>query len=308
MKKNKTWVWLFILAVSACAFSLSAGNHKWQLDLAGGYYRTDPGHLNTFVQSEDLYLLFYFDPIYSGKSDQGSLEQLTSLFSGAIRLKYTLAPSLSLSFGMSCLLGNQGSEYRVEYRRDEGWRQVVDTVDYPEMNLKVKAWLPTVGVHYRLNLKRALRLEAGFCAGPLFAAVDIQRTINHSITAVFETTWPFWSSENTLNLQGSGTGLSLTGSLRAELDISRSVGVSLEGGYAWQRVWSVSGQSSETIDGLSTSISGEWGLVHEDVETPWGQARFVFPSNNWNVFGGKDEDFILDLSGAYLSLGFFIRW
>jgi hypothetical protein len=108
-------------------------------------------------------------------------------------------------------------------------------------------------------------------------------------------------------MTGQGIGISLSGSVRLEQAFSKSLGMAIEGGYAWQEVRGIEGPGSETIDGVYRTFEGEWGLVREDITIPWGTATFWFPTNDWAQFGQESAKFILDLSGFYASIGFYIR-
>jgi hypothetical protein len=231
-----------------------------------------------------------------------------SLYSVHTRLRYALSPSLHISLGLSYLWKSQTGEYSVTYTRDEGWRIIEDVLQYPEVALEIKGYIPSIGIHYQFPVSRTLRLGCSFAGGPIFATASYRKEVNQSITSISSSTFPFWSSEQSMRMEGKGSGISLSGSVRLEQTISGSFGVSLESGYAWQRVKKIEGDGSETIDGQQTNFNGEWGLVEENVETAWGQARFIFPTNHWDVFGQKDDDFILDLSGFHIAVGLYLKF
>ena len=179
------------------------------------------------------------------------------------------------------------------------------------MATKVRAYIPSIGIHYNLPLFKKTRVEFSLSGGPIFVTVNYNKEINESITSTDRSSnldFPFWSSQKMMSMDGKGTGISLVGSVKLEQPLSGSFGLSLEGGYAWQRVKKIKGNGSETLNWNQTTFSGEWGIVKEDVKTEWGEAQFIFPTNNWDVFTQKNEDFILDLSGFYVSMGLYIRF
>ena len=308
MRNNKLLKILIPMVLVCCQFVLPTDGNKFKLEISGNFLFASPDHLNYLPETEQQYLLFYFDPIYDNKSTQGAFDSIKSLYSINTRVKYAIAPSLNVSVGFSYLWKDQINKYHVGYTRDEQWRTISDVLDYPEMATKVRATIPYIGIHYHFSLFQKLRVECSLAGGPIFATIKYNSKVSQSITSISSSTFSFWSSEKSMRMEGKGTGISLMGSVRLEQPISNSLGLSLEGGYAWQRVNKIKGNGSETIDGYQTSYNGEWRLVRENVETIWGQAQFVFPTNNPDAFTQNSENFILDLSVFYISMGFYIRF
>ena len=281
---------------------------KFKLELSSNLLFASPGHFNFLPETEQQYLSFYFDPIYDSANARGSFDSIQSLFSVNTRLNYALSSKINLSVGFSYLWKNQISDYHITYTRDEEWRIVTDVLDYPEMVMQVRAIIPSLGIHYSLPVSSKMTILGSLSGGPVFASIHYNNELIQTITSDFgDSIFPFWSSEKSLTMEGQGTGISLTGSIRLEQDFSRSLGIAIEGGYAWQRVGKISGDGSMTIDGIRTNFSGEWGLVKEDILTDWGETQLIFSTNNWDEFGQKSEDFILDLSGFYINIGFYLK-
>jgi hypothetical protein len=281
---------------------------RFKLELSSNLLFASPDHFNTLPETEQQFLSFYFDPVYDSANTRGSFNSIHSLFSVNTRLNYVLSSKFYLSVGFSYLWRNQISKNHITYTRDDDWRIVTDVLDYPEMVMQVRALIPALGIHYSLPVSSKVTIIGSLTGGPVFASLNYSNEVIQTITSDFgDSTFPFWNSEKSLTMEGQGTGISLTGNIRLEQDFSRSLGIAIEGGYAWQRVGKISGDGSMTIDGIRTDFSGEWGLVKEDILTAWGEIQLIFPTNNWDEFGQTSEDFILDLSGFYINIGVYLR-
>ncbi len=307
MKKKIVLIIVMSVVLMAGKGYLQGEEGKFQIELSGNYLFVNPEHLNYLTVGEQQYLAFYFDNIYSGKSEDGSLKSIESIQTLTTRLKFGVSSSIKISLGLSYLWKKQSSPYSVSYFRRESWRTITDDLDYTELDTKLTGFIPSIGFHYHLPLSKSLGIELSMTGGPLFISIDHHKTVAQILTSKSEQTFPLYSSEKNLRLDGKGTGVSLSGSIKLKKSVSKSIGISLEGGYAWQRVNNIKGGGLETIDGYSTNFEGEWGLVKEHVQTAWGETEFVFPTNNWAVFKQKSEDFILDLSGFYISIGLCIN-
>ena len=125
---------LIPVVLVCCQFVLPAEQKKFRVELSGIYQFVNPTHLNYLTETEQSYLLFYFDPVYDSKTEQGAFDSVKALYSINARVKYALTPSLNISLGLSYLWKNQTSEYNVTYTRDEEWRTISDALEYPEMD------------------------------------------------------------------------------------------------------------------------------------------------------------------------------
>lgn len=308
MIKKKILNLLIPVLLIQCQFWLSADQKKFAFELTSNYMFSSPQDLNYLHETEQQYLNFYFDPIYDNKNEQGSIKSIQSLYAINTRLKYAITLSLNLSVGFSYVWKNLANSYQVEYVRDEGWRTISDVLDYQELATKISGYIPSIGIHYHFPISPKMNVECSLTGGPIFARVTFNKTVSQLITSLSEeANFPFYTSEKTLSMEGKGTGISLTGSIKLLYALSKSFGISFETGYSWQQVKQITGDGSETIDGYTTNYNGEWGMVQEDVQTSWGQAEFIFPTNNWDVFAQKNEDFILDLSGFTVAIGFYLK-
>jgi len=307
MKKKNILIIIVAVVLMTSNGYLQGEEGKFQIELSGNYIFVNPEHLNYLTISEQQYLAFYFDNIYSGKSEDGSLKSIESTQTFTTRLKFGVSSSIRISVGLSYLWKKLSSPYSVSYFRNESWRTITDDLYYTELDTKLTGFIPSIGLHYHLSLSKSLGVELSMAGGPLFISIDYHKTVAQILTSKSEQTFPIYSSEKNLRLDGKGTGVSLSGSIKLKKSVYKSIGISLEGGYTWQRVNNIKGGGLETIDGYSTNFEGEWGLVKEHVQTAWGEAEFVFPTSNWVAFKQKSEDFILDLSGIYISIGIHIN-
>jgi hypothetical protein len=304
IKKILTYIWVVILLT---AHLLCAGDqNKFQIELSGNYQFVRPKHLNYLVTSEMQYLSFCFDTVYGTPSTDGSLQVIKGTQTITTRLKYRINAWFGFSLGLSYLWTNQSSPYTVKYQRDQNWRTILDEIDYTTWKTKLDGFIPTIGIHCHLPLRKNLALELAVAGGPLFIAIDHKKEVTQALTSMSDQEFPIYHSERNLEMNGRGTGLSLTGSLKLQKNISRSIGISIESGYSWQQVKNIEGDGITSIDGYSTNYSGQWGLITELIETDWGSKELTFPTNNWAEFGQKSDDFTLDLSGFYISLGFYL--
>lgn len=296
---------LVVILVSAQL--ASGGNQKkLQIELSGNYHFVQPEHLNSLAASEMQYLTFCFDKIYDSKSENGRIKSTRSLQTITTRLKYSISSSIQLSAGLSYLWNRVTSPYEVTYYRQESWRSVTDELDYLPWNTNIYGFIPSVGIHLNVPVSRTMQIEFSMTGGPLFVTLEYQKEMNQSLISVSEQSLPVYNSKRSLQMDGKGTGVSLLGSIKLMKALTGAIGLSLEGGYAWQRVHHIEGSGTATFDDHSTIFTGEWGLVTELITTDWGSKELKFPTNDWQEFGQKSDDFILDLSGFYIAIGFYL--
>jgi len=95
-----------------------------------------------------------------------------------------------------------------------------------------------------------------------------------------------------------------------EKQSGRKISIGLNGGK--YRIINISGRSIyESKISLVNENSYELGIKQDYRERPWGTARFLWPSNGWNIFGGtwwQTRDFELNLSGFQAKMGLILRF
>ena len=90
----------------------------------------------------------------------------------------------------------------------------------------------------------------------------------------------------------------------------KSLGIFLEGGYAYQVAKNISGEGREVIDSNNISWDERWSIREERISATWGEidleSPFQFGTNASN--DGEFRNFKLDLSGFQLRLGLSFRF
>jgi hypothetical protein len=318
-----------LLAAPAAWASRENGN-KLTIELFGGFSTLNPTDLNRRPEYDKLYEDFYTEyryayyhdaygefVTYSGQVD-GEFKKIRQALPVGLRLKYELTPTLSVSLGFKYLSNRRDS--RVTYRYDV--RQVdPDAVQfYDEFSLfqenypysmSVRAYIPMLGVHYKLGKIRFLNLEAYLLAGPMFARCEfMRRRASRSLDSYEYLT----EQDSSLEMKGKGTGLALDAGLQINMRVAGPVYLMMEGGYAYQSAWKVTGPGSAettTWDSNSagytdsTAWDGRWTMVEGTLENEWGRFPFSYPTSQYEAAGTRD--FKLDLSGFQIRLGLSFR-
>jgi hypothetical protein len=303
---------------------------KLQVELFGGFSTLNPKDLNGRAQYDRLYEDFYTElrygyyhdaygnfVTYSGRVD-GEFNEIKRALPVGLRLKYNLTPALAVSLGFKYLSDKRDS--RVTYEYDV--RMIApDAVQfYDEFTLlqenspysiSAKAYIPMVGIHYRLGKVRFLNLEAYLAAGPMFARCEFMRRRYASSLDSYEYQT---ETDSSLEMSGKGTGLALEAGIQVNLKLFQNVSLLMEGGYAYQMAWSISGPgSSETttrdsnMAGYTDSASwdGRWTMAEGYLENEWGRFSYSYPTGQAGT--GNAGDFRLDLSGAQVRIGLSFR-
>ena len=318
-----------LLAAPAVRASQEDGS-KLQVELFGGFSTLNPKDLNGRTEYDRLYEDFYTElrysyyrgihgnfVSYSGRVD-GEFNEIKQALPVGLRLKYKLNRALSVSLGFKYLSDKQDSQVTYEY--DVRLVEPDAVQFYDEFTLfqenspysvSVKAYVPMVGVHYRLGKIRFLNLEAFLAAGPLFARCEFMRRRYASSLDSYDYQTEVDSS---LEMTGKGTGLALEAGLQVNLKLVGNIYLLVEGGYAYQTAWSITGPgSSETttrdsnMDGFTDSASwdGPWTMVEGYLENEWGRFPYAYPTSQPRT--GNAREFRLDLSGAQVRLGLSFR-
>jgi hypothetical protein len=318
-----------LLAAPAVSASQENGK-KLQVEVFGGFSTLSPKDLNGRPEYDRLYEDFYTElrygyyhdahgnfVTYSGRVD-GEFNEIKQALPVGLRLKYELSPVLSVSLGFKYLSNRRDS--RVSYQYDV--RQVdPDGVQfYDEFSLfqendpysiSVEAYVPMVGVHYRFGKVRFLNLEAFLAAGPMFARCEFMRRRYASSLDSYDYQT---EQDSSLEMKGKGTGLALEAGLQINVRMLKNIYLLMEGGYAYQLAWRVSGPGSAEITARDSNMAGytdsaawdgPWTMVEGNLENEWGRFPYSYPTNQPR--GANTPDFRLDLSGAQIRLGLSFR-
>ncbi len=299
-------------------------NRKWRVEIFGGFSRINPRDLNLRATFDDMYDTFYADDYFQYQADQGEIVSFLKTNEGGkanflrhsipvgIRLRYAISHWFDLSFGFSYFTGSRKSSFKntFEVIGNEG-PSILYTNEFLNYTLSAKGYIPSIGIHLGKKIASSFRLEGFLTGGPLFAECMY---------------FMDWSSgwhgpdlsgdygnleEGFLEEKGSGTGLALQAGAKLDFDLAKNYGLFVEGGYAYQSVSDVSGPGTRSLPSHRDSWEGEWAMKQDIKVQPWGTARFLWPSNGWDLFGGtwwRARDFKLDLSGFQIKIGIYYRF
>jgi hypothetical protein len=299
---------------------------KWHIELFGGYSTLNPADLNKRPEFDELFEDYYTEQRYgyyhSNYGDfvtytgqvNGEFNKIKSAFPIGFRLKYQLNPDLSISVGIKYLANKQTSQ--VSHRYDiisvnpdgvQFYDEFTLTRENNPYSLSVKAYVPMVGVHYRLWENRSIHLEGYLAAGPLFAQCDhMRQRIASSVDSYEYTT----TTESSFEMEGSGTGIAVDLGVQIKLRMVQSIHLLVESGYSLQVASNISGPGSvetKTWDSNSEGYTesdtwdGSWAMVESSFNREWGTVRYAFPTNQYGTQGLSD--FKLNLSGFQIRVG-----
>jgi hypothetical protein len=294
---------------------------RFQVEFFGGFSTLNPADLNLRAQYEKKAVKFDLDERYAfeknygnivsyTKDMEGEFVQIKHAFPFGFRLKYFLNPSIAISLGFEYISKNQGSDIRIRYT-------IVDSIlgqynyekEIAPFALSTEGLIPSLGIHYRKKINRSIEIEGFLTGGPLFANcsyfLDYRSTPIADETPIIELA--DWGE---LEEKGKGTGVALNGGIRINLDIGRNFGLFLEGGYAFQVVYKLSGPGSHVYNYDARGWEGEWGIKELLAERDWGNTYYQWPSNSWEgeEKNYKIRDFKLDLSGFRIKIGISYRF
>jgi len=318
-----------LLAAPAVGASQGDGK-KLQVELFGGFCTLNPKDLNGRPEYDRLYEDFYTElrysyyhdiygnlVTYSGSVD-GEFNEIKQALPVGLRLKYELTPALSVSLGFKYLSSRRDSQvtYQYDVRLVEPDAvQFFDEFTLLQENspysISAKAYVPMVGLHYRIGKIRFLNLEVFLAAGPMFARCEFMRRRYASSLDSYEYQT---EADSSLEMTGKGTGLALEAGIQVNLKLAKNVYLLVEGGYAYQMAWSIAGPgSSETttrdsnMEGYTDSASwdGQWTMDEGYLENEWGRFSYSYPTGQPGT--GNRSDFNLNLSGAQVKLGLSFR-
>ena len=296
---------------------------RWRLELSGGYGFIDPADLNLRVTHDEMFDQFYRDDYtrylfnngyiqsYSTSTEGGKINMLKHGLPFEFRLRYALNSWLDLSLGISYLSGSRSSNNKTTINSIElDGSPTVYSDEYKDYTLKTSGFIPSIGFHLGKNLNRFLRLETFVFAGPLFGSCSYSMVYNSQFSG------PMYSGglenpDGLLEEKGKGVGVSLRTGIRMDYKLSETTGWFAEGSYAYQNVESLSGPGLGSSAARRDQWEGEWGIKQDIKQTVWGTARFLWPSNGWDIFDGtwwKTRNFELNLSGFQLRFGLFFRF
>jgi hypothetical protein len=296
---------------------------KFQFELFGGYTTLNPSDLNLFVSYDNSIQTFsydaYFDHLRTSsqiqswtKNQDSERQKIKRAFPFGARLKYHLNQTIAVSVGLRYLTSSHESDIELQYTRNEFFNeQYREELVYSPYSLSAKAYIPTLGIHIMKKLKNALTLEGFLAGGPMFARCKYLSdwTYEWWIQGA-NYNWLTFQNSGAFEEEGSGIGIALDVGGRLAYPLFKSLGIFLEGSYAYQVAKNISGGGSEVRDESTETWDGRWGIKREKMTAPWGQLEVELPTNYWpeGTDEGKIRNFELDLSGFQLRLGLSYRF
>jgi hypothetical protein len=297
---------------------------RWRAEFFGGIAGMNPSDLNLRAHHDEQTRMFFNDNYFNHLFTQGEIAGFSNQNEGGspklikfsapfgIRFKYSLNHWLEFSLGFTSFACTRDSHFRNDYGifLHDG-TSIYYYEDLTSYKLSAKGFVPSFGIHAGKTLNPLLRIEAFFSGGPLIAECSYYIDI-------LSQEWTGGSGndienpvQGMLEERGKGTGLSLQAGLKLDFLLSKRTGFFLEGGYAYQTVFKVSGPGTRIYPTRQEYWDGEWGIKKKVVQKPWGTLHNVYPSNGWEGFestGWKDRDFKLNLSGIQMRIGLIYRF
>jgi hypothetical protein len=297
---------------------------RFQIEFLGGLSSLNPADLNLRAQFETEYRQFidYIninrknagDIIFYSKNLEGEYKKIKNALPLGFRFKYFLSNSIAISFGFNYIsrekTSNVKDRYTIEDSIDRHYILDFETSPY---TLSATGYIPAIGIHISRKLTRSVEIEGFLAGGPLFARcsyfMDHQSAPLSDEGVILDKS--YWDVE-ALEEKGKGTGFSLDGGVRMNLNLGKNFALFLEGGYAYQVANKISGPGYRTIDYETERWEGDWGIKGVYIVEQWGARYFKLPSNSWE---GEQEDeytkvrnFNLNLSGFRVKIGISYRF
>jgi len=291
---------------------------KLWLEFSGGCQGLDPADLNSAVDADDRIQYLRYDHYLQALQDSGQIRSWSATAEGGRRritagwlleprLRYRLGASLSLSAAVRVQRGGGTRDLFFEFSRERNDGELyVETLAFNPYRLSVQSYWPNFGIHFRRPMGRRFCAEVHAAAGPLFADVSYGSAWTYAWDMRgSDYIWPVFRDAGERSEKGTGSGFGLELGARLERVLGRRLAIFLEGGYAWQRVNSLSGSGRETRAEETETWSGKWVNRGETIVTPWETLAIRFPTSRPQA-GADDGPFRLDLSGWQLRAG--VSW
>jgi hypothetical protein len=153
-------------------------------------------------------------------------------------------------------------------------------------------------------------LELGAGGGWTFAAFRFRSEWSHTIE-FFGPAYDFTSLDAVaLQGDGSGSGFTARAGVRLNRELSKRFAVFVEAAGTYCRIGALEGGGREARNTTGERTwEGAWGIKAEEIRLSWAEADVLVPTNFWESWPAqqKERDFVLNLSGLNLVLGFQIR-
>jgi len=292
--------------------ALLIGADRFQIELYGGISFINPKDLNLLSKAEQQYNDIYFIERlrhYNGYF-VNDFPEIREMIPAGLRFRYWVTKKLSFSLGAEGFIQKK----KLSLEGSFGYSSTTSEnhiKKYDPYQLELSGYALMGGVHYRMPVGNKTDIEAGAAAG--WAKAEFDFSSHWSYTASYQETSVSYSSTDggVLEGDGSGNGFMAQGMLRLNRMLGRRLGFFVETAYTYCRIKSIDGSGRESRIGTPGEMSweGTWGIKREEVRVLWGEKDISVPTNYWEGWNStqRERDFVLDLSGFRLVLGFCIR-
>lgn len=288
------------------------GVGRFQIDIYGGISYIHPEDFNLFSKAEEQYNDIYFIQHfwYANGYFVNDFPKINMPPAAGLRLKYWVSDALALSFGAEGFIQSKKTSIEGTFTYSPSWSES-QTKKYDPYSLKLSALALLGGIHYRWSLGSQTDLEVGAAAGWTMADFDFSSTWSYEAEYQDEEIYFSTIDSGTLEGDGSGNGFTAQGILRLSRRVGKRFGFFVETAYTFCRITSVEGTGREMRQGIpgESTWEGSWGIKKEEIQTLWGSAAVTVPTNYWGDWTGaqRERDFVLNLSGVRLVIGFLLR-
>ncbi len=212
-----------------------------------------------------------------------------------------------ISLGLRYFHKGIDSDVGMRFNIDSFYSGVYTMERYTDLyNLYVEGYVPQLGLHFLLLNQERISIESYLAAGITFTSTG---SFERRYYKKAEPTGYVDEYEIIYEYDGRGNGLALDAGIRINLHLLKSLAISIEGGYSFQRIQKINGDAIYTRrdkDGYSDGYSSQIGWSGD-----WVLQSFSIGTRHEVYYQGIDEDsisdFNLNLSGFYLRIGLRIK-
>jgi len=315
---------VYALARGNITFHPGKMKNRFQVEFFGGFSSLNPADLNLRAQYEKEHREFIHyryinrknagDITFYSRDTEGEFEKIKNAIPLGFRFKYFLSNSIAISLGFNYISGEKTSHVTHRYTIEENiyGHYILDFETSP-FTLSAAGYIPAIGIHISRKLTHSAEIEGFLTGGPLFARcsyyVDYQSAPLSDEGVILD---KYYWDVGVIEEKGKGTGLSLEGGVRMNLNIGKNFALFLEGGYAYQAAYKLSGPGYSTLNYETRTWEGVWGIKEAYKDDQWGTRYFQLPSSSWEAEKDylyyKIGNFKLDLSGFRMQIGIFYRF
>ncbi len=303
-----------LMALLAIGLAPLAAEDRFQVEVFGGVSYLNPGDLNLFSRAEEQQNQLTLIETYLGWQGYfiNEFPRIRSLVPVGVRLKYRISGKWAVSLEAEGYRRTRETSLSGSFTTSPNWSMTAVKA-YAPYRLGLRGFSVMGGLHRSFRAGQSTELEVGVAAGWTRAEFDFRSTWTNTLDFAIGEFTHHSVDGGTLEGTGKGDGFSAKASFRLNRALGRKFGLFLETSATYCRLRSFRGSGRETRLGIpgETSWEGDWGVKKEDVEVFWGSSDSILvPTNYWEGWaaGQRERDFVLDLSGARLSLGLYLKF